>query len=98
QPQAGVSEIADLDERQAVTGRSDDEIERSDAVRVLEQFDERRWLRERFDSRQRPIEKHVTVVEPAQVDAYRAGVDADHARHGQPRGGDSERATSRIAS
>ena len=75
-------EVARADERQAVAGRPGDEIERRSPVRVVKQIDERRRLRERFDGRQRPVEEHATVVEPAQVDAHSAGIDADDARHG----------------
>ena len=81
QPDVALGEVARADERQSVPGRPGDEIERGGPVRVVEHVDERRWIRERFGGRQRLVEEHATVVEPAQVDAHRAGVDADDARH-----------------
>ena len=82
QPDVAFRDVARADERESVPGRPGDEIERGGPVRLVEPLDERRWIRERLGGGQRLVEEDVTVVDPAQVDAHRAGIDADDARHG----------------
>ena len=48
---------------------------------IVEQSHQRGWLRERLKGRQGVVEEDVAVLEPAQVDAHCARVDADDARH-----------------
>ena len=79
QPEVGLCEVARRGERQAVAGWSGDEVERRGGR--LEQPDEHRRVGERLNRGQRSIEEDLPVVEPAHVDAHRARVDPDHARH-----------------
>ncbi len=82
QPQVGFGEVARCGQRQAITGRPGDKIERCSPVSTLQKFEETRRVGERFTCWPRLIEKQRPVLDPAQIDAGGTGVDPDHTGHG----------------
>ena len=76
-----VGERLRANQRQPVPGRTGDEIERPRAMRRVEHVEDRARIAKRVGRRQRSIEEHRAIVEPADVDAECAGIDADDARH-----------------
>ena len=58
-----------------------DQIERRCAMRIVQHFNQRCWIGECAGRRQRLIQKNAAVVESAEIDADRAGIDADDPRH-----------------
>jgi hypothetical protein len=78
QPEIVLREVPRSGEWQAIARRAGDEIERHGLV---EQVDEHCRVRERVGGGERSLEEELSVVQAAQVDAHRAGIDADHARH-----------------
>src|SRR5206468_1316573 len=65
-------------EREAVTRRTGDAVERS---RRLQSADEAGGVGERRGGRKRLVEKYAAVLEAAHIDGDRPRVDADHAGH-----------------
>ena len=79
QPQIDVSEIGGRGQRQPVSGRSGDQIERP---RLLENVHEHCRIGQRLGCRKGLIEKDAAIVEAADVDADGPRVDSDHTGHG----------------
>src|SRR5215212_3757299 len=79
QSQIRLGEIARGHERKAVAGWSCHEIEWR---RRLEDANENRGIGQSLGRRERLIEKEMAVVEAAEIDGHRAGIDSDDARHG----------------
>ena len=81
QPDIAVGQVAAVDQRQAVAGRAGDQVEWGGAMSGLEHARGRRRIGERLGGWERLVEEDAAVIEPAQVDADCAGIDADDARH-----------------
>jgi hypothetical protein len=78
QTQIVLRKVSRGDARQPVARGADDEV---DCPGVLQARHERGRIAERVGSRERLIEKEPAVIEAADVDADRAWIDPDYARH-----------------
>ena len=77
EPQIVIGGVARVDERQAVSRRPGHQIDRA---RTLQQSNEPFGIPDRPGGRKREIQEHPALVEAAEIDADRSGVDADDAR------------------